>query len=114
MNFPQPETITIRRSSVSETIYENGIPVDTAAYTETTGIKANLQPLTEKELQMLPEGDRVREAYKIYTKTELKKNDIIVRNLDGEVFELRKIAKWVDFTGRINHYKAIVLILDGE
>lgn len=44
---------------------------------------ANIQPLNDTELQMLKEGDRLRDAVKIYSETEIKEDYFIRRKSEN-------------------------------
>ena len=85
-------------------------------YTEGTPtaltITASVQPLTADEMQLLPEGRRADESFRLYTDTRLltanrvtnKNADIIT--IDGTRYEVLSCETWQNTI--INHYKAIV------
>lgn len=55
-------------------------------------IKANVQPLSGKELLQVEEGDRERNNFNVFTETKLTPDDIITRN--GIEFEVRLAEDW--------------------
>jgi len=65
-------------------------------------------------MQLLPEGRRESEAYRLYTDFELKtvrkesgdKLNADTVTIDGKKFEVLSVAKWRNDV--INHYKAVV------
>lgn len=76
-------------------------------------IIASVQPLTERELQSLPEGRRNKDAFTLFSSDLLntldeQNPDIVV--IDGEDYEVFKRATWGNKI--INHYKYIVVKLD--
>jgi len=75
-------------------------------------IQASVQPLAGRELDLLPEGRKELESYKIYTTIELKTADQSEQTqadeltLFGKSFEVIKVENWQNAV--IPHYKAIV------
>ena len=68
-------------------------------------IKASVQPLSEEELQAMPEGRRTRETYRIFCDDVL--NTVEAQNPDevvfgGERYEVYSAGKWQNQI--INHY----------
>jgi len=73
-------------------------------------ILASVQPLTPREMESLPEGRRTKQAFKIYTDTELKtvesqSPDHIT--LYGDDFEVLSVAPYQSDV--INHFKAVAV-----
>jgi hypothetical protein len=74
---------------------------------------ASVQPLTPKEMQMLPEGRIVSQGYRLYTDYELKTVDTGVgKNPDrvtlfGLEFEVVSVGIWQ--SGILPHYKAVAV-----
>lgn len=87
-----------------------------AGVNSTITVKASCQPVQGRERELLPEGSRQKQVWKLYTTTELKTNrgptptrgDIFTIN--GEKFE---VIDCQDFTthnspsNQITYYKAI-------
>lgn len=76
-------------------------------------ITASVQPLTPKEMESLPEGRRTKQAFKLFTDTELK--TVETQNPDritlfGSNFEVLSIAPWRNDV--INHYECVVCKYD--
>ena len=55
-------------------------------------IKGSVQPMTGKELNIVPEGDRTREIYEFYTQEAISENNLVVYN--DKLFEINKVEKW--------------------
>jgi hypothetical protein len=79
--------------------------------------RASVQPIPADEMKTLPEGLREKEAYRLYTETELftvreagKKNADRV-SLFGKTFQIISVANWRN--GVISHYKAVASLIDG-
>lgn len=80
--------------------------------TTSTEMRANVQPLSGKEVLQLSEGDRTRQTLKIYVDSPVLANDRITRNLDGLKYEVLKVDHWI--FQNIPHFKAIVALLDSQ
>ena len=106
-------TLTVTRKSGA---YVNGIWADSDNSTFT--IIASVQPLTQNEMQSLPEARRESVGYTLYTDTNLRtarqaetpaiQADIVT--IDSEEYEVYKVEKWQNAV--ISHYKAIVLRIE--
>lgn len=78
--------------------------------------KASVQPTPAEEMQMLEEGYRTKDSFTLYTDFELKTTkrdflpDLVV--IDGEKFEVIKVAKWQN--NLIPHYEVIVIRVDRD
>lgn len=78
-------------------------------------IAASVQPLSGKEVETLPEGERRRDWLKLYTHSELRPVDqhsgaagtaadrVII---DGAIYEVRRVARQRSI---IPHYRAFVV-----
>jgi hypothetical protein len=90
------ETITIARATDS-TIDASGVLV--AGTTSTTTAPANVQrPARGRDLQHLPEGDRVQRTCAVWAPVELRYRDRITL-ADGEVYELQAVGPWDTIAG---------------
>lgn len=84
------ETLTITRDGA--VTYVNGKPV--AASGSTFQIKCNVQPVSGFELLIMPEADRFKEQYWVWTETtdiHLLK-DKVTRN--GVIFQVQQLKPW--------------------
>ena len=76
-------------------------------------IRTSVQPAKGKELEVLPEGLRTGEIYKIYPETELKavdqhseqEADIVVYN--NADYKVQHLEIWQN--GLVDHYKAFIV-----
>ncbi len=73
-------------------------------------IEASVQPLTQKELQLLPEGARTQGRVKIYTQTELLTAEVSECKMPDRIryrgveYLVKEVDDWVDAGG---YFKAI-------
>jgi hypothetical protein len=104
------QAITLKRVNAAGT-YTKGKWTESARTSST--IYGSIQPLDPKEMQLLPEGRRESESFRIYTDTKLlPASDASKKNADlltiGAVdYEVLSCATWQNNV--INHYKAIVV-----
>lgn len=103
------DTYTVRRMATAGT-YVDGHYV--AGRGREFPVKGSLQPLSAREVLQLPEGERVRAAFKLYTDTllqtsresgERQADTVVVR---GESYKVMSIERW-DGT-RIPYFKAVL------
>lgn len=106
------ENITIKREDAGGE-YVDGHYVPAADENPAPTAKANIQPLTGKELIQLPESDRIKQPIRIYTDFALLNNDIMIRDSDSQEYEIQRVSNWAVF-GRLEHYKAIGLLVDAQ
>lgn len=100
---------TLRRQC-KEGSYINGRWTPTESVKD-IAIKASIQPIDGKTLQMLPEGERTAEMRKLFTTTKLltvqevgqKNADTVL--IDGCCWEVQRVEQWDPLLG---HYKAII------
>lgn len=71
-------------------------------------VLVNIQPITGKELEQLPESDRPKASKVIYSKTEIELGDRITRTLDGLDYKLLSLRDWTAFG--IKHYRGIMAL----
>ncbi len=107
--------VTLRRFQSGG--YTNGRWAD-GTYTDTS-ITSSIQPMKGEEMQELPEARRDSEGYKLFTSTLI--NTITAVNPDlifffGKTFEVVQVFPWQNAAamGLVNHYKYIVLRLEGQ
>lgn len=104
MSFRRPFTVT--RTAPGS--YVSGNWVEGAA--SAIPITATIQPVSDKDLQMLPSGSRASDMVKIYTETELKTVGDQGANQSpdritwqGSVYEITAVS--VRQMNVINHYR---------
>jgi len=95
------EKITIRRRESGR--YYKGRWRTSNRYEEFEA-QASFQPMSGRETMQLPEGDRLKSHVKVYTKFNLKRDDIIERG--EEEYEVQVLLNWGTFT------KAIARLVD--
>ncbi len=106
--------------SPSRAILNFAVPLEVVRFNPTTRVKgraqaktesgrftimASIQPMSAREQQLLPEGQRVENTKKIYTLTELRtarqadgtEPDHVIYN--GHTYEVRSVEDWVDLGG---------------
>lgn len=106
--------ITLKSATPGTTV--NGIWVP-GAYTSST-ITSSIQPLKGKEMECLPEGRRLSEAFKMYTSSVLRTVGVSGSNLNcdrvvfnGEEFDVWELMPWQNNLNFaiVNHYKYLIL-----
>lgn len=105
MSFLRTESLTIKRKAAGS--YVNGHFV--AGDESTISIDADVRPLTGIQILQLPEADRKRESYNLYTESEIKVNDIVVR--DSKEYEIQKVLGYP--YEPIPHYEGVMLLVEG-
>lgn len=109
MFFNQP--ITVTRAGTGS--YVGGIWQDGAPIPPFT-LQASVQPVTSNDVQMLPEGQRQREAYAVFTADALKiaddnaKTTADVVTVFGRAFETVHSEAWQNKL--IPHHKAVIVL----
>jgi hypothetical protein len=102
----------LRKSEAEVEFDETGKAV--AVSDERNVFKANLQPLTGKEIQSLPEGERTDERLNGWTIEAITQKDKVV--LRGGVYSVRNIEFWP--THRVNEvefgYNKFVIVRTGD
>lgn len=82
----------------------------TPGATSTFDITASVQPVTGRDLQSLPEGQRAEETRIVYTTTELRTRTATVDpdsiSIDSETWAVVKVERWQAFGN--THYRAFV------
>lgn len=79
----------------------------------TINTTASVQPATGKDLLLLPEADRTKEAIKVYTATDLFTDDIELSRpadliaYDGRMFKVKSTTPYK--MGQLDHTKAIAV-----
>lgn len=80
-------------------------------------ILSSVQPTTPEIMELMPEGDRTKESFTLFTITKLQISDIDNETpadfvfIDNEKFIVKKVSKWQN--NIIDHYK-VVVIKDGR
>ncbi len=109
------ETFTLNRYLAGA--YVNGLWVGGKQESSTPNIESSIQPIRDREIQYLPEGQRNREAIVIYTSTDIRTEDEGA-NLPPDLVEARgkvyQVARVWYHTTPWTHYKAICFLVDGS
>jgi len=92
--------------------YEQGVWVEGTL--EEFSFTASVQPLNPREMELLPEGRRIKQAYKLFTDTQLltaggEVNADLV-SINGETCEVFSVAPYQSEV--ISHYKIIAVLYD--
>ena len=69
-------------------------------------IVASIQPLTGREILQVPEGDRLREHFNIFSEFKMQVNDVMIK--DSLKYEVQKVEDWNEYT------KSIAVLNDGQ
>lgn len=64
-------------------------------------IQGNVQPVTGRDLLIVPEGDRSKEQFSIYSAFAFALNDEVLRN--GFVYQVQSVEEWGSY------YKARIM-----
>ena len=99
--------ITVTRAAAGTYVLGRFVP---GAAQVIDGQRGNIQPLTGKELQQLPEGDRQREAKKIYTAFALQNGDVV--RAGGVDYEVQAVEDWTAFA--LPHFKARLVRIEEQ
>jgi hypothetical protein len=106
--------ITVRRKGTGT--YVNGRYVPSGTETVLTINDAVVQPLSPKELQLLPEGFRTKAAIKVYSRELLRTADAEAGHeadridYQAEVYEVHAVEDWDAHGG----YRKAVAIQEGQ
>jgi hypothetical protein len=107
--IPFSAPLQVRRDAQAGS-YINGHWVE--GKTQTLNIMATVEPLSGNDLLLLPEGERTKEAIRIYTDSELKTVDEFAKrkadvvNYFGKCFEVQVVKRW---TQLIPHFACIAV-----
>lgn len=78
-------------------------------------ITANIQPTTGKDMLLLPEAERLKQAVKLFSEQEVRASKEGSHSADqfmynGQLYEVRRVKKWD--MGVLNHYHAIAVAVE--
>jgi hypothetical protein len=100
------ERLEILRYDTAEIRWVDGLPVrgpETRLWVE-----CNIQPLNARDLLIVPEGDRHKEQYNLWTQkcdpSRVLVNDTVIR--DGKYFQVQGTENWGSYT------KARIMLID--
>lgn len=102
------QNVTLIRGSAGSIV--NGLYIPGSTTTST--IRAGVQPAVGEDLISLPEGQRERESYKIYSVSQMKTNDETagikadVLAFYGAEYEVQQVQRHYGLG--LDHWKAIV------
>lgn len=108
----KPYTVT-RPGAVT---YPDGDPVEAAGTTFV--IEASIQPLSGRELTLMPEALRTRAQHEMFTTAELQtggegQNPDRV-DVNGETFEVWQVHDWTPHLSGAPHYEYLLLAPSGD
>jgi len=106
--------LVVTRPAQGQFVDGDWIPGDPAGQDQFT-ITASVQPLAFSETVLIPDGQRNRDAVKVYTVTELhearpseqQKGDLLY--IGPDVYEVFKVAAYPLPPAPLSHYKVIAL-----
>ena len=102
------ETVSLKRL-----VETSGRMGSTTTTSSTVGdIVASIQPLKLSDSINLPEGERNRIAFKIYTKDENIRQDDIIERSDGSSFQIKKPLLPYYVNGLLHHYYGFLYNID--
>jgi len=107
MDLLKVNTFTITRKGA--VTYTDGYPVQGTATSATAF--GNIQPAPAEMLEILSEADRKRSPKKVWTKTELRINDVITAS-DGTQYEVKDVSDWQQQGLVASHYEALALRIE--
>lgn len=109
MNSFRTKNITVTRKYPGT--YSDGVWSEGSDYTFT--ISASVQPLSPREMEMLPEARRTKEAYKVFSSIKLipaeetSQTNADLLSIGGETFEVVSCGSYQ--SNVLSHYKAMVV-----
>lgn len=83
----------------------------------TRKLVASVQPLTPREIQLLPEGRRERWSLKVFTRDPLFVNDTLAKTAASVItykskkFEVHQVNDWSCRTD-LPHYESVIILID--
>nr|BFD67492.1 hypothetical protein HAGR004_25140 [Bdellovibrio sp. HAGR004] len=104
------------RRPVTNGYYLEGVYQPSAI--ETVQVIGSLQPLSPKESLLLPENDRNRESYNLFTDVELSpasEDGLRVADLvevNGKLFQVRSVEAWRNVD--IPYFKSLLLRVNNQ
>lgn len=105
MAFVREEDITVYRKT------EGSFDLDTGEYgastEESDTYSGNIQPISGKTLERLPEGTRTRAQYSLWVHEPLNEKDQVLYK--GKRFEVYESQDWNQASSSIRHYKYVML-----
>ena len=101
-NFVREQTISVITKAPGAFDFDKG---EEAAGTELSfEIQGNIQPVSGKTLERLPEGRRTRHMKTLYTRSELQTSTTIIV-YKGSRYEIESEDDWDDTSAALPHYK---------
>lgn len=105
MTFVREEDITVYHRT------EGAFDINTGEYAVTTETEntysGNIQPISGKTLERLPEGTRTRAQYSLWVHEPLNEKDQVLYK--GKRFEVEESQDWDQSSSSIRHLKYIML-----
>ena len=105
MTFVREEDITVYLRT------EGAFDINTGEYAATTEVegtyRGNIQPISGKTLERLPEGTRTRAQYSLWVHEPLNEKDQVLYK--GKRFEVYESQDWNQESSSIRHLKYVML-----
>ena len=105
MSFVRQEEIVVFRRT------EGAFDLDTGEYSATTEVQdtvqGNVQPISGKTLERLPEGTRTRAQYSLWVYDPLHMKDQV--EYKGKRFEIHESEDWNQASSSLPHLKYVML-----
>jgi len=102
------ESFTFERQTNLGEFDDDGFPA--SPQIENGSGKGSIQPLSGNEILQVPEGDRTRQLFNIYTATELKHEDVVI--FKGARYEVQPFEDWTTSGDCISYFKVRVAKID--
>ena len=102
------EPFTFERQTNFGEFDDDGFPA--SPQIENGSGKGNIQPVSGNEILQVPEGDRTRQLLNIYTATELRHEDVVIRK--GIRYEVQLVEDWTMSGDCISYFKVRVVKID--
>lgn len=110
MTFVREEDVTVYHRT------EGAFDLDTGEYGPTTEVEtiysSNIQPISGKTLERLPEGTRTRAQYSLWLHEPLNEKDQVLYK--GKRFEVYESQDWNQQSSSIRHLKYVMLRINNQ
>ena len=110
MPFVKEENITVYHRT------EGAFDINTGEYGATTELEqtyvGNIQPISGKVLERLPEGTRTRAQYSLWVHEPLNEKDQVLYK--GKRFEVYESQDWDQSSSTIRHLKYVMLRINNQ
>lgn len=101
-NFVKEQTISVITKTPGVYDFDTGEEADATEVSST--VQGNIQPVSGKTLERLPEGRRTRHMKTLYTRDELQTSTTIIV-YKGSRYEIESEDDWDDTSAALPHYE---------